>query len=86
MSATASLVAGGFRFGIAGRRSKLKLRSESMNTQYTKLGHAMPVRASMAAAQSPGRGVHRDHAQSLQLYSSGHRGPTNLAKKAAVQA
>eukprot|EP00964_Phaeocystis_antarctica_P054578 scaffold32088_cov62-Phaeocystis_antarctica.AAC.3 len=28
-------------------------RSESMNTQYTKLGHAMPVRASTAAAQSP---------------------------------
>ena len=83
MSATASLVAGGF-IGIAGRRSRLKLRSESTNTQYTKLGHAMPVRASMAAAQSPGRGVHRDHAQSLQCSSL--RSPTNLAKKAAVQA
>ena len=26
---------------------------DQMNTQYTKLGHAMPVRASVAAAQSP---------------------------------
>ena len=56
--ATASSVAGRFaEFRLAlsiGCGRGVQFRSEStMNTQYTKLGHAMPVRASMAAAQSP---------------------------------
>ena len=55
-----------------------------MNTQYTKLGHAMPVRLDgCRAVPQAAACTSENRAQSLH---SGLRGPTNLAKTAAVQA
>ena len=87
--ATASSVAGRFaEFRLAlsiGCGRGVQFRSEStMNTQYTKLGHAMPVRLDgCRAVPQAAACTSENRAQSLH---SGLRGPTNLAKTAAVQA